>query len=130
MSAEIFDILLFIRFYRINESRCFFTWLLQITTPKVLQKCAETFLSSRELFFCRNLKNCRCHFWADVMLRQPRILISRASLAQKGQVWLKFQCSLHIYNILSPFAKIYFMTFYVMAFFCERKTLSCTLSCR
>ena len=48
-------------------------------------KCRKFLLSSLETFFCRNLKMSECHFWADVMLRQPRIWASRASPAQKSQ---------------------------------------------
>ena len=48
-------------------------------------KCRKFLLSSLESFFCRNLKMSECHFWADVMLRQPRIWASRASPAQKSQ---------------------------------------------
>ena len=54
-----------------------------ITTPKFIQKYAGIFLSSWETLFCRNLKGAKCHFWADVMLRQPRFWASRASPAQK-----------------------------------------------
>ena len=41
-------------------------------------KCRKFLLSSLETFFCRNLKMSECHFWTDVMLRQPRIWASRA----------------------------------------------------
>ena len=36
---------------------CLATSFFQITTPKIIQICAGTFLSSRETFFCRKLKN-------------------------------------------------------------------------
>ena len=49
-------------------------------------KCRKFILSSLETFFCRNLKMSECHFWANVMLRQPRIWASRASPAQRSQV--------------------------------------------
>ena len=55
-------------------------------------KCRKSLLSSLETFFCRNLKNSECHFWADVMLRQSRHRASRNSPAQKSQD-LRMVCS-------------------------------------
>ena len=52
--------------------------------PQSCTKMLETFLTSRETFFYRNLKNYSMSFWADVMLRQPRIQASSASPTQKS----------------------------------------------
>ena len=68
-----------------NESRGFDTWFLQITIPKVIKKCVETFLTSQETFFCKNLKMTNCHFWANVSLRQPHVRESRAFPDQKSR---------------------------------------------
>ena len=65
----------------LNKSRGFHTWFFQITTPNII--CAGTFLLSRETFFCRNLKNARMSFWANVMLRQPHVMAFRAFSGQK-----------------------------------------------
>ena len=48
-------------------------------------KYRKSLLSSLETFFCRNLKNSECHFWANVMLRQSCIRVPRTSPAQKSQ---------------------------------------------
>ena len=53
--------------------------------PQSCTKMLETFLSSQETFFCRNLKNYSVSFWAHVMLRELRIWASRASPAQKSR---------------------------------------------
>ena len=46
----------------LNKSRGIATLFFQITTPKIIQKCAGAFLSSQESFFCRNLKNTKMTF--------------------------------------------------------------------
>ena len=52
--------------------------------PQSYTKMLETFLSSRETFFLQKFEKLQhVLFWADVMLRQPRIRASRASPAQK-----------------------------------------------
>ena len=45
-----------------NECRGLTTWFLQITTPRVVLKCAGGYMSSQETFFCSNLKNGRVSF--------------------------------------------------------------------
>ena len=37
----------------LNKSKCFVIWFLQLTTLKIIQKCALAFLSSRDFFFSR-----------------------------------------------------------------------------
>ena len=69
----------------LNESRGFATWFLQITTPKVVHRCLKIFCQARKLFSAEIWKITACHFWADVMSRQPRIQASRASPAQKSR---------------------------------------------
>ena len=49
------------------------------------KKCAETFLTSNETFFYKNLNMTNCHFGANVMLRQLPVQGSRASHAQKSR---------------------------------------------
>ena len=68
----------------INESRRFSTWFLQITTPKTIQKCAGVFLSSREIFFCRNLKNARMSFLGRCNVETAS---SGPLLLKSGRVW-------------------------------------------
>ena len=69
----------------LNKSRGFATQFLQITTSKVVQKCKKLFCQAGKLFFAEIWKITACHFWADVMLRQPRIQASRVSTAQKSR---------------------------------------------
>ena len=60
------------------------TWCFQITTSKVGQKCEGTFLWSQETFSAESWMT-ECHFWTNVMLRQPHVQASRASPAQKSK---------------------------------------------
>ena len=46
----------------LNECRCLATSLLQITTPKVVKKCAGALWSCQKTFFSRNLRNGRMSF--------------------------------------------------------------------
>ena len=69
----------------LNDSRGFATWCLQITTPKVIQKCWKLFCQAVKLFSAEIWKMTACHVWADVMFRQPCIQASRASPAQKSR---------------------------------------------
>ena len=43
------------------------------------------FYQAKKLLSAEIWKNTECHFWANVMLRQPRIQASRASSAQKSR---------------------------------------------
>ena len=56
------------------------------------KKHRKFLFSNLETFFCRNLENVKCHFWANVMLRQSHVQASRASPAQKSQ-GLRVVCS-------------------------------------
>ena len=45
--------------YWMNLFWCFAKWFLKIATPKVIQKCAGVFLSSRETFFLQKFDKCQ-----------------------------------------------------------------------
>ena len=56
--------------------------IFQIT--KLYKKVQELFCQAEKLFSVEIWKMPECHFWADVMLGQPRVPASRASPAQKS----------------------------------------------
>ena len=50
------------KFLGLTKSNGFAKWFSQITTPKIIQKCTETFFSKPGNCFCRKLKNDRMSF--------------------------------------------------------------------
>ena len=57
----------------------------KLQPPKLYKNMQELYCQAGKLFSVEILKMAECHFWANVMLRQSRVLASRASPAQKSQ---------------------------------------------
>ena len=55
----------------------------KLKPPELYRNVQELFCEVKKLFFAEVWKMPECHFWADVMLRQPHVRASRASPAQK-----------------------------------------------
>ena len=68
---------------------------LQITIHKLLQKCAETFLSSQETFFWRNLKNDKILFLGqcnvEAAARPGKMGLSKVAVFEGGLTPKTFQ---------------------------------------
>ena len=55
----------------------------KLQPPNLSKNFQEYFWQARKLFSAEIWNKTECHFWANVMLRQPRFRASRASIAQK-----------------------------------------------
>ena len=60
-------------------------YFFKLQPPKLYKNVQELFCQARKLFSVESRRMTECHFWTNVMLRQPHVRASRASPAQKSQ---------------------------------------------
>ena len=57
---------------------------LKLQTPKLRNNLQELFFQAGKLISAESWKMTECHFWTNVMLRQPHVRATRAFPTQKG----------------------------------------------